>query len=180
MGLHYITAISKPQIETLLAAGTLQMELFDQPLGEVIVPSAVPQPPDAAASPMERYKSLSEVEQAFRRGKTIELEMRPVHVCKEERTRGHFLVVMLAYQIMKELGRRWARLDITVEDGIKRLNTYCAIEVAGVLSVLPEPRADVKELLAAARVTLPTQLPSASPKVATRKKLPDRRPSRKK
>ena len=129
----------------------------------------------------ERYKSLSEVEQAFRRGKTIELEMRPVHVRKEERTRGHFLVVMLAYQLMKELGRRWARLDLTVEEGLKRLNTYCAIEVAAVLSVRPEPRADVKELLDAARVALPAQLPpSASPKVATRKKLPDRRPSRKK
>jgi hypothetical protein len=53
--------------------------------------------------------------------------------------------------------------------------------VAGVISVLPEPRADVKELLEAARVTLPAQLPSsASPKVATKKKLPDHRPSRKK
>src|ERR1035441_1384673 len=27
-GFHYITAITKPQIETLLAAGVLQMELF--------------------------------------------------------------------------------------------------------------------------------------------------------
>ena len=121
------------------------------------------------------------MEQVFRRAKTVELEMHPVHVRKEASTRGHLLVVMLAFLLMRELGRRWARLDLTVEEGLKRLNSYCAIEVAGVVSVLPEPRADVKELFEAARVTLPAQLPpSASPKVATKKKLPDRRPSRKK
>jgi transposase len=32
---HYITAITKPQIEKLLRSGVFQMELFDQPLGEV-------------------------------------------------------------------------------------------------------------------------------------------------
>ena len=34
-GFHYITAITKPQVEALLKADTLQMELFDQPLAEV-------------------------------------------------------------------------------------------------------------------------------------------------
>jgi hypothetical protein len=28
---HYITAITKPQIEALLAHGTMQMTLFDEP-----------------------------------------------------------------------------------------------------------------------------------------------------
>ena len=32
---HYITAISKPEIETLLKKGTIQMELFDESIGEV-------------------------------------------------------------------------------------------------------------------------------------------------
>ena len=36
-GFHYITAISKPQIETLLAGGVLQMALFDDSLCEVKV-----------------------------------------------------------------------------------------------------------------------------------------------
>jgi hypothetical protein len=35
-GLHYITAITKPQIEKLLRTGTLQMDLFDQELAEVL------------------------------------------------------------------------------------------------------------------------------------------------
>ena len=39
-GFHYITAITKPQIESLLKAGVFQMELFDQPLAEVCEPGA--------------------------------------------------------------------------------------------------------------------------------------------
>ena len=34
-GFHYITAITKPQIEKLLRAGVIQMELFDEDLAEV-------------------------------------------------------------------------------------------------------------------------------------------------
>lgn len=34
-GFHYITAITKPQIETLLRSGVLQMELFDEGVAEV-------------------------------------------------------------------------------------------------------------------------------------------------
>src|SRR3954468_22245878 len=35
-GFHYITAITKPQIDVLLKAGVFQMELFDESLAEVI------------------------------------------------------------------------------------------------------------------------------------------------
>src|SRR5262244_1764429 len=35
-GFHYITAITKPQIEKLLRQGTLQMDLFDQEVAEVL------------------------------------------------------------------------------------------------------------------------------------------------
>jgi len=35
VGFHYITAITKPQIETLLKDNILQMSLFDTPLAEV-------------------------------------------------------------------------------------------------------------------------------------------------
>ena len=34
-GFHYLTAITKPQIDTLLARGVLQMELFEDRLGEI-------------------------------------------------------------------------------------------------------------------------------------------------
>src|SRR5215468_4202190 len=35
-GFHYITAITKPQIDKLLRTGTLQMGLFDQEVAEVL------------------------------------------------------------------------------------------------------------------------------------------------
>ena len=40
-GFHYITAITKPQIETLLQGGLIQMGLFDQGLAEVTSQSGV-------------------------------------------------------------------------------------------------------------------------------------------
>src|SRR5256884_3917232 len=40
-GLHYITAITKPQIEKLLKQGTLQLDLFDQELAEVLADEGV-------------------------------------------------------------------------------------------------------------------------------------------
>jgi hypothetical protein len=282
-GLHYITAISKPQIEVMLAAGTLQLELFDDELAEVLVPAegsdnGVPEryilrrnpvrqqeimacrrdkmatlkrevarlneylathprareatarkrlaqriaalgvgrwvelrgegrhlllaqdetalaeeskldgcyvirtDLDAAVADKHlvhaRYRDLAQVEQAFRRAKTVELEMRPVHVRKDCSTRGHLLVVMLAYLLMQQLGQRWARLDLTVAEGLARLNTYCAVEVAGVIKVMLEPRRDVAELLAAANLTLPTVLPRSKAVVSTKRKLPKNRPAR--
>ena len=40
-GLHDITAITKPQIEKLLKQGTLQMDLFDQELAEVLTDEGI-------------------------------------------------------------------------------------------------------------------------------------------
>ena len=62
-----------------------------------------------------RYKDLAQVEWAFRTSKTVCLEMRPVNVRLARRTRGHVLVVMLAYRIVRELAGCWSRLNLTVE-----------------------------------------------------------------
>ena len=40
-GFHYITAITKPQIEKLLRTGTLQMDLFDQEIAEVLADEGI-------------------------------------------------------------------------------------------------------------------------------------------
>src|SRR5919197_838108 len=40
-GLHYITAITKPQIDKLLRTGTLQMALFDQEVAEVLADEGI-------------------------------------------------------------------------------------------------------------------------------------------
>ncbi len=276
-GLHYITAITKPQIEALLAAGTIQQELFDQELAEIeaddgvryiirrnpiraaevrasrqdklrslrremskqneylashgrgrvevalrkvnercvklridkwVTVSACGRDlslaiDDDALAEVEkldgcyvlktdlgksladketvhgRYKDLALVEWAFRTSKTVELEMRPVHVRLATRTRGHALVVMLGYLIVQELARRWRDIDLTVEEGIKQLTTLCATElhVKGQprCNRIPEPRESIRRLLSAAQVHLPDALPCKGIKVATRKKLPHNR-----
>jgi transposase len=46
----------------------------------------------------DRYKDLGMVETAFRTCKSNHLEVRPVFVRNESNTRGHVLVVMLAYR----------------------------------------------------------------------------------
>src|SRR5215467_4266687 len=40
-GFHYLTAITKPQIEKLLRQGTLQMDLFDQEVAEVLAAEGI-------------------------------------------------------------------------------------------------------------------------------------------
>jgi hypothetical protein len=126
-----------------------------------------------------RYKDLSLVEWAFRTSKTVELEMRPINVRLASRTRGHALVVMLAYRIVQELSQRWSRLDLTVQEGIDELSQLCATEMgirgkAG-CNKIPEPREEVQELLESADVRLPEVLPCSGIRVATRKKLPENR-----
>ena len=276
-GLHYITAITKPQIEKLLKAGTLQLELFDNELAEIETTDGIRyvmrrnpqraleiektrqeklenitdavtkqntylqehnkaksevalkkiiskiqrlQATDWLSATIEnrvitivtdtetlsaeskldgcyaiktdlskevaskeivhtRYKDLTHVEMAFRTSKTVELEMRPINVRLESRTRGHVFVVMLAYKIIHELAKRWRAIDITVEEGIKELTTLCAIEVetngCGKTNQIPEPRASIKKLLKAANVRLPDVLPSKGIIVTTKKKLTDSR-----
>jgi hypothetical protein len=64
--------------------------------------------PETAASKQvvhNRYKDLTEVEIAFRTSKTAHLELRPINVRTEEHTRGHVLVVMLAYLIRRAAQR---------------------------------------------------------------------------
>ena len=122
-----------------------------------------------------RYKDLALVESAFRTSKTVELELRPIHVRLATRTRGHAFVVMMAYRIVKELSIRWQNMNLTVQEGIDELATLCANEVlldgAVQFNQIPEPRESVKRLLDAANVRLPKSLPCCGIKVTTKKKL---------
>ena len=53
-----------------------------------------------------------------------------IHVRCEASTRGHALVVMLAYILVRELARRSIDLDLTVSEGLDKLATLC---VTGIL-----------------------------------------------
>jgi Transposase DDE domain len=275
-GFHYITAITKPQIDTLMAAGVIQMELFADQVCEVeqegvryvlrrnplraqqlaasrsskqtrveelqkngndylaqhpraklstaeaklrkkiaqlridkwllvegqgrtlqlkVNATALEEaarldgcyviktdlPPAVAATQVvhDRYKDLTQVEQAFRSCKTVHLETRPIYVRTAEHTRGHVLVVMLAYLIRRELSRAWTGLDVTVEEGLHQLQTLCSTEVkvegSGSCLRIPTPHADSRALLQALDLHLPQVLPHSPALVVTRTKLPERR-----
>lgn len=276
-GFHYITAITKPQIEKLLKEKVLQIGLFDQNIGEVIInggiryilkrnpirakevaasresklrklqeeaqkrsdyleshPRADPQcalkkvqalatrlkiEPWIVASLIERriaitvddqilqdiakldgcyvlktdlssiqatkevihdrYKDLAMVEQTFRSSKTIHLNIRPIYLQLEQRTRAHALVVMLAYKIIQHLANCWVQFDCTVEEGIQALSTLCLVEVSVKNSTayhqVPTPRNSVAELFRAADVKLPRVINAVAATVSTKKKLSSRR-----
>lgn len=127
----------------------------------------------------DRYKNLSEVESAFRICKTAHLEMRPVYVQTEESIRGHVLVVMLAYLVVRELSRRWAAFDMTVQEGLSQLSTLCAMEMkvngSPTCLKLPSPREQSLKLLDALGITLPSALPHKEVNVVTRKQLDQKR-----
>jgi transposase len=129
----------------------------------------------------DRYKDLTLVEWAFRTSKTVELEIRPVHVRLAKRTRGHVFVIMLAYRIVQELANRWSKIDLTVDEAIKELSTLCATEMKvkgkSLCNKIPEPRESISKLLKAANVKMLKALSCHGIKVATRKKLPERRKS---
>jgi len=123
----------------------------------------------------DRYKELSEVERAFRTCKTGHLELRPVCVQTESSTRGHVLVVMLAYLVVRELQRGWHAFDVTVLEGLAQLSTLCAMEMKvkgqGTCLRIPTPRQLSQKLLNSLGIQLPSILPHKEIPVVTRKKL---------
>ena len=53
----------------------------------------------SAAEAVRAYKSLSQVENAFRSMKSVDLKVRPIYHYKDERVRAHVLLCMLAYYV---------------------------------------------------------------------------------
>ncbi len=128
----------------------------------------------------DRYKSLSEVEWAFRTMKTTLLHLRGIFVRKANRTRAHVFTIMLAYLIAYHLRRFWQDVEVTIEEGIGELSSLCATEVIiGDVRVqtVPAPREQGELLLKRANVTLPDAIPCRKVNVFTRKKLVQERRS---
>jgi transposase len=147
--------------------------------GCYVVKSNLPKQRADAQTVHDRYKDLALVEQAFRTSKTVHLEMRPWYVRIERNTRGHALVVMLAYLIVRHLQQAWADLDFTVEEGLQQLTTLCSTQILVKREVrcnrIPIPRDISQKLLKAADIHLPKALPYLGARVVTRRKLTERR-----
>jgi hypothetical protein len=62
------------------------------------------------------YKALSQVEQAFRSFKTVDLRLRPIFHHREDRVRAHALLCMLAYYVEWHMRRALAPLLFDEDD----------------------------------------------------------------
>jgi transposase len=67
------------------------------------------------------YKSLAQVERAFRSIKTMDLKVRPIHHRLENRVRAHIFLCMLAYYVEWHMRQAWAPLMFTDEDQAAKL-----------------------------------------------------------
>src|SRR5207249_461335 len=146
-------ATENPRLQVETAARALKLSVNQAALEEAarldgcyVIQTDLPESAASKQAVHDRYQDLAQVEQAFRNCKTMHLETRPIHVRTEEHTRGHVLVVMLAYLIRRELGRAWTSLDVTVEEGLRQLQTLCSTEVqvdgGGSCLRIPTPHAD--------------------------------------
>jgi transposase len=66
-----------------------------------------------------RYKSLGQVEQAFRNMKKVSIEMRPMHHKRDDRIRAHVFLCMLAYYLQWHL---WERLKPLFDEQAKQIS----------------------------------------------------------
>jgi transposase len=67
--------------------------------GFYVVRTSVCQEEMGSETVVRNYKRLSRVEQAFRMMKSIDLKVRPIHHCSENRVRAHVFLCMLAYYV---------------------------------------------------------------------------------
>lgn len=63
-----------------------------------------------SASCVRSYKSLAQVERAFRSIKTMDLKVRPIHHRLERRVRAHIFLCMLAYYVEWHMREAWREL----------------------------------------------------------------------
>ena len=136
--------------------------------GCYVVVSDVPKLQLSGQEVHDSYVSLQKVERDFRQLKTGLLEVRPVWVRKESRTRGHVFCCMLALKISREAERRlqakFGTTDAdphatTLPDALAALSRLCLLEYymddKTTVTRLPKPDARQKEILDALGVELP-------------------------
>ena len=74
-----------------------------------------------APSCVRTYKSLAQVERAFRSIKTMDLKVRPIHHHLENRVRAHIFLCMLAYYVEWYMRQVWRELMFCEEDQAAKL-----------------------------------------------------------
>ena len=126
------------------------------------------------------YRDLAQVEKDFRTLKTGLLEIRPVFVRKESRTRGHVFACMLALKISRQMQQRLSAQfgttddqphGLTLSDAFDSLNRLTLdlypVEDQLMIPMLPRPDHHQTRILEALKVYLPSKF-AKKPRVPRR------------
>jgi hypothetical protein len=106
MGKHYELTITDTSLAYRRTQATIAAEaLLD---GIYVIRTNVPAAALTAEQTVGAYKSLAQVERAFRSLKTVDLEIRPVFHWTAPRVRAHVLLCMLAYYVEFHMRSRLA------------------------------------------------------------------------
>jgi transposase len=137
---HLNDSIQKLKLDPILQAktaqGERQIELSqnDEELGNAskldgcyVIKPDLTEKKDKKGKIYSLYQSLASVEWAFRTEKS-QLEICPIYLRKEHRTRGHLMVCMLSYKIEKYLRQCWKGLDIKVEEEMEKLSSIVGVK----------------------------------------------------
>jgi len=89
--------------------------------GLYIIRTSVPAEDMDSAECVRRYKSLAQVERAFRSLKTVDLKVRPIHHHLADRVRAHIFLCMLAYYVEWHMREAWRELMFADEDQAAKL-----------------------------------------------------------
>ena len=108
MGKHFACNIGEGQLAWSRRAESItQEEKLD---GIYVLRTSEPEERLSAEDTVRSYKSLAEVERAFRCLKGIDLLVRPIRHRTEDRVPAHIFLCMLAYYVEWHLRRAWAPL----------------------------------------------------------------------
>jgi transposase len=97
MGKHFTWDISDDTFSYQRDQQSIDQEALSD--GLYVIRSTVPVAVMSEVELVGTYKSLSQVERAFRTMKTIDLKVRPIYHWQEKRVRAHVLLCMLAYYV---------------------------------------------------------------------------------
>ena len=84
--------------------------------GIYIVRTSLPLERMSPEDAVRNYKSLANVERAFRSMKTVDLLVRPIRHRTEERVRAHIFLCMLSYYVLWHMIQAWRPLTFADED----------------------------------------------------------------
>jgi hypothetical protein len=108
VGKHFDLVIGDASFEyTINEARVAQEATLD---GIYVIRTAVPQERMGSDDVVRNYKSLSQVERAFRSMKSVDLEVRPIYHRLADRVRAHLLLCMLAFYVKWHMMQAWRPL----------------------------------------------------------------------